>query len=94
MLSGPGELFSLVFLRALTTSSVLKVSVESPGFSVVNVSASWVELSVSNLVKKELRSLGRDVELLPATWMVVQLVATVLTSAMVLRPCQAERRFP
>lgn len=66
MSSGPGELLTLVLLRALTTVS--KVSVVSPSSSEEKVSAIWVELSVSN---QELRSLGSNVELLSATLIIL-----------------------
>lgn len=54
MLSGPGELLSLVLLRVLTMSSVLKVSAELPGFSEDLDSSSWVILSnkIGNRFKK------------------------------------------
>lgn len=50
MLSGPGAVFFLVLLRALTTSDVLMLRPESSGLSVETMDSSWVLLSFSNLV--------------------------------------------
>ena len=63
--------FSLVLLRALTTSSVLKESSAAAGFREEMIASNRVVLSVSILEKKELR---RDAGLLSATWIVLHLL--------------------
>lgn len=50
MSSGPGAVFFLVLLRALTTSDVLMLRSESSGLRVEMIDSSWVLLSFSNLV--------------------------------------------
>ncbi len=57
-MSGPGAVFILVLLRALTISSVMMLRTESSGLSLEMIDSRWVLLSLSNLVK-ELRSLRR-----------------------------------
>lgn len=67
MLSGPAAVFTLVFVRAFTTSSVLMSGspghTRSPGVNMEANVTSWVLLSFSNLKRKELRLLQSDDEM-------------------------------
>ena len=94
MFSGPGAVFSLAFLRALTTSSLLKESLAAADLRDEIIASSWVLLSFSNLEKEELRSLGRNAGLLSATWIVLWVEGAVFTAAMFLNPCRAGQRLP
>ena len=48
--------------------------------------------SNSNLVHEPFRLSGWEDGLLHSTWMVLGVVAAVITEALVLRPCQAKQR--
>ena len=91
MLSAPGALLALDLLRAL--SSEKKEMGGSLDLRFDLMSASWVELLVSNLEKKELRSVGRDAGVLPGMFTGLLLVGRFI-AAILLRSCQAEWRFP
>lgn len=65
MLSSPVAVLTFALLRALTTSSLLKVRVVSPGWSEEMMFFSSVLLSFSNPEKDELRSLSTDFVLQP-----------------------------
>lgn len=93
MLSAPGALLALDLLKALTTSVVTKVMGGLLGLRFDLMLASCMELFVSNLAKKELRSLGRDGGVLSGLVSGL-LLMTEFTTAIPFRPCQAKWRFP